>query len=130
MSDIQRYDWDGFPASDGQVVTYADHVEALRQARADGAVAGVTEMAAIRPTTDDWREAVGKAYEQGQQDARSDDMWDAFRATYVQHGYEQGQRVALAGAVQRVEALVRGWEIRPDAPAVAGILAAIMGDGA
>jgi hypothetical protein len=68
MSDIQRWtdDLRGRMLNTdphGEFVTYADHVEALRQ-------------------------------------AREGHLRDA-----EQYGYEQGQRDALAGAVQRVEAL-------------------------
>jgi predicted HAD superfamily Cof-like phosphohydrolase len=43
----------------GDFVTYADHVAALAEARTEGAIAGVTEMAAIRParTLAEFREA-------------------------------------------------------------------------
>jgi hypothetical protein len=57
------------------VVTYADHVEALRQAK------------------EVWRTE-----------------WD----TNSRSWYEQGQRDALAGAAQRVEALPWSEHIRPD----------------
>jgi hypothetical protein len=69
MTDILRYKWTSFGPmldEDGPFVTYADHVEALRQ---------VTDLAT--PET-----------------VRQANYW-----------YEQGQRDALAAAVQRVEAL-------------------------
>jgi hypothetical protein len=34
----------------------------------------------------------------------------------------------FAAAVQRVEAQIKGWDIKPDAPAIALIIAAIKGD--
>jgi hypothetical protein len=77
MSDIQRWHAsaaDSFEYSDGYFVTYADHVEALRQAEQRG-------------------------YLQGQEDS----------ATQFQYGVEQGQRDAIAAAVQRVEALIDPW---------------------
>jgi hypothetical protein len=69
MTDILRYRWTSFGPmldEDGPFVTYADHVEALRQA-----------TALATPET-------------------------VMQANYW---YEQGQRDALAGAVQRVEAI-------------------------
>jgi hypothetical protein len=66
MSDIQRW---SFPSGAGDFVRYADHVEALRQARAD------------------------------EREKCQEKVWNFDR------GYEQGHRDALAGAVQRVEAI-------------------------
>ena len=124
---IQRWTHDddmGHPRSfqqddEGKWVTYADHVEALRQAEQRGASAYEAEIAA-------WGQ---KHYEQGQRD-----------------GYEQAKRIymaageaglalaasdALAGAVQRVEAAhswVRGTD--PDDVALwrSDVIAAIKGD--
>jgi hypothetical protein len=74
---VQRY---GIPTTfvstndpDGPWVLYADHVAALAEARTEGAIAGVTEMAAIRPATDEWREAVDKAYHNGRAEALRDE---------------------------------------------------------
>ena len=70
MTEMLRYRWTSFGPmldEDGPFVTYADHVEALRQA-----------TALATPET----------------------------VVQAMYWYEQGQRDALAQAVQRVEALV------------------------
>jgi hypothetical protein len=85
MTDIQRWDMTGsywgsvmrVESKHGPYVTYADHVEALRQA-----VASVTSFAI--------KQIMGE-----EEDTRRD----------LLAAYEQGQRDALAAAVQRVEAL-------------------------
>ena len=113
MSDIQRYDLIGDggqydleldPVDDGGYVIWEDHVEALREAEqrgVDGFI-GSQAMQVVRS------QAEGAGYSQG---------------------YEQGQRDALAGAVQRVEALV-GFEYGSLGSFVnrAEIIAAIKGE--
>ena len=61
MSDIQRWDmfaevginepvkYDMWEAVEGRYVLYADHVAAVAAAEQRGAIAGVQEMAAVRP---------------------------------------------------------------------------------
>ncbi len=94
-----RYKWTSFGPmldEDGPFVTYADHVEALRQAEQRG-------------------------YLQGQEDS----------ATQFQYGVEQGQRDALAAAVQRVKALAGPTQWRPEprkTAQISEVIAAIKGE--
>jgi hypothetical protein len=93
MSDIQRWghttnangDYTGMSRyNQGGWVTYADHVEALRQARSENAY-----LPTVKASFD--------------------------------RGYEQGQRDALAGAVQRVEALLSREPWQQVEPVIAAI---------
>ncbi len=108
MSDVQRWAADDMLHYDdgGLWVTYADHVEALRQAE---------------------QRAYSEGVARGQRDlARGDKA-----------AYEQGQRDALAAAVQRAIAeghaadCLSPWGIYDGCTCVAGrVLTAIKGDGA
>jgi lysyl-tRNA synthetase class I len=94
MSDIQRFDAGLVtPDPEGDCVTYADHVEALRQARDEG-------------------------YEYG---------YNSNDTAYME-GFHKGHRDALAGAVQRVEALERFQGGRAQSSDLEDVIAAIKGD--
>ena len=89
------------PAQEGDLVTYADHVEALRQARAEGRKQGEQDQIDL---TRDWglhQHEVGRL---------------------------QGQRDALAGAVARVEALDHVPGLIPLPIYRRAVIAAIKGD--
>jgi hypothetical protein len=128
MTDMLRYKWTSFGPmldEDGPFVTYADHVEALRQA-------------SLEPLP-------SLAYEQGQRDVFAyhpewtvtgmckPDCLPCQRLTELiterEKGYEEGQRDALKAAVQRVEALIDPWpNTSPGLIRRGNVFAAIKGD--
>lgn len=160
MTDIQRYrtnhiSGDYYVDPDGELVTYADHVEAVKQAEQRGLERGLASKTVKKrrilpsasasmatPLADKVNE-YRRGYEQGQQDALAiDDKWqsgyesgkavgrdDALAAAELGRlrAYEDGCKVALAAAVQRVEALAfdhengHGVLIIPTAMALAAL---------
>jgi hypothetical protein len=78
------------------MVTYADHVEALRQVTALATPETVTQATY-------W-------YEQGRRDALAEAKVHAATERWSPLSYKQGQRVAITAAVQRVEALPHSLE--------------------
>ena len=93
MSDIQRYfapsESEPWKNHHGNWVRYADHVKALEDMK-------------VRAYND------GRLYEGGlnvETLRQAEQRWGGLSRDNWQDGYEQGQRDALAGAVQRVEAL-------------------------
>jgi hypothetical protein len=114
---IQRYDdsaWTVVPRQDGDLVTYADHVEALRQAveHRDALHATSNGMAYAQGQRDREYELLGgvpleehdrriivKNYEQGQRDG----MASSHRGRTM---YAAGQRDALAGAIADLNACI------------------------
>lgn len=88
--------------STGDMVKYADHVEALRQAEQRGydrGVMDIADMAMPAIALSIKRDTLAGA------EGRGNDWWAGY-AQGMASGIEQGQRDAIEGAVQRVEALI------------------------
>jgi hypothetical protein len=115
MSELLRYRWTSFGPmldEDGPFVLYADHVAALAQADVECGERSVEHY------RDGYQRAVVE--ERNKWKDLSRDNW--------QSGYEQGQRDALAAAVQRVEALPWSAENWFAVSERAAVIAAIKGD--
>jgi hypothetical protein len=96
------------PAFNGPWVRYADHVAALAEARTEGAIAGVTEMAEIRParTLAEFREA--NKYANGYDAGRAEALREAREAVYRTCGhtkYEGCSPCAHDDAADAIDAL-------------------------
>ena len=119
MSDVQRWNrysdaLDMFRADEGDWVTYADHVAAMREAVRDVRSAAETQaridhVEALRQAEARWSDLYAQAsvdsgeqsvehYRDGYQRAVVEERkkWQDFARDNWQSGYEQGQRDALA----------------------------------
>lgn len=124
MTDIQRYiaedyylHYNNGPVHEDDLVLYSAHVEALRQAeqRVEARWVEIARIDRENARADESKimtrmalEAIDDAHERGIKRGQQDERKRSFLliADAYKQGREQGQRDALAAAVQRVEAIV------------------------